>query len=205
MLPPPARQHIHSAYRGRFDENWTVKQANLISVWEERHTQCAEDLSPLQANDYEFDTKYYSWYLENGKPFLVSVEAGNKWREDPRCSKHRQLISEFGQSFEEPTDDPYDEPNFDRSRGWPSSWDSVEEQPSFGNVWNSVEEQPSFGNVWNLVKEQPPMYGGGSSSQPAYTDDGGYIPHMDYMSITGSSFHPEQMHGTPPSMQVDGQ
>ncbi|KAK8624414.1 hypothetical protein V6N13_065759 [Hibiscus sabdariffa] len=78
--------------------------------------------------------EYYSWYLENGKPFLVSVEAGNKWREDPRCSKHRQLTSEFGQSFEEPTDDPYDEPNFDRSRGWPSSWDSVEEQPSFGNV-----------------------------------------------------------------------
>ncbi|KAK8599467.1 hypothetical protein V6N13_077388 [Hibiscus sabdariffa] len=122
----------------------------------------------------------------------VSVEVGNKWREDPRCSKHRQLTSEFGQSFEEPIDDPYDEPNFDRSRGWPSSWDSVEEQPSFGNVWNSVEEQP-------------PMYGGGSSSQPAYTDDGGYIPQMDYTSITGSSYHPEQMHGTPPSMQVDDQ
>ncbi|KAK8613696.1 hypothetical protein V6N13_101453 [Hibiscus sabdariffa] len=136
--------------------------------------------------------EYYSWYLENEKPFLVSVEAENKWREDPRCSKYRQLTSEFGQSFEEPTDDPYDEPNFDRSRGWPSSWDSVEEQPSFVNVWNSVEEQS-------------PMYGGGSSSQPAYTDDGGYIPQMDYTSITGSSFHPEQMHGTPPSMQVDDQ
>ncbi|KAK8628414.1 hypothetical protein V6N13_064121 [Hibiscus sabdariffa] len=107
----------------------------------------AEDLSPLQANDFEFDTEYYSWYLENGKPFLVSVEVGNKWREDPRCSKHRKLTSEFGQSFEEPINDPYDEPNFDRSRVWPSSWDSVEEQPSFGNVWNSVEEQP-------------PMYGG---------------------------------------------
>ncbi|KAK9002706.1 hypothetical protein V6N11_060289 [Hibiscus sabdariffa] len=118
----------------KFDENWTVKQANLISVWEERHTRWAEDLSPLQESDFEFNTEYYSWYLENGKPFLVSVEAGNKWREDPRCSKHRQLTSEFGQSFEEPTDDPYDEPNFDRSRGWPSSWDSVEEQPSFGNV-----------------------------------------------------------------------
>ncbi|KAK8526148.1 hypothetical protein V6N13_017206 [Hibiscus sabdariffa] len=49
------------------------------------------------------------------------------------------------------------------------------------------------------------MYGGGSSSQPAYTDDGGYIPQMDYTSITGSSYHPEQMHGTPPSMQVDDQ
>ncbi|KAK8998990.1 hypothetical protein V6N11_070169 [Hibiscus sabdariffa] len=159
---------------------------------EERHTRWAEDLSPLQANDFEFDTEYYSWYLENGKPFLVSVEVGNKWREDPRCSKHRQLTSEFGQSFEEPIDDPYDEPNFDRSRGWPSSCDSVEEQPSFGNVWNSVEEQP-------------PMYGGGSSSQPAYTDDGGYIPQMDYTSITGSSYHPKQMHGTPPSMQVDDQ
>ncbi|KAK8523572.1 hypothetical protein V6N12_048089 [Hibiscus sabdariffa] len=110
-------QHIHSAYRGRFDENWTVKQANLISVWEERHTRWAEDLSPLQESDFEFNTEYYSWYLENGKPFLVSVEAGNKWREDPRCSKHRQLTSEFGQSFEEPTDDPYDEPNFDCSRG----------------------------------------------------------------------------------------
>ncbi|KAK8628377.1 hypothetical protein V6N13_064085 [Hibiscus sabdariffa] len=126
--PPPARQHIHSAHRGKFDENWIVKQADFISVWEERHT-----------------------------------------------------------------------------RGWPSSWDSVEEQPSFGNVWNSVEEQPSLGNVWNSVEEQPPMYGGGSSSQPAYTDDGGYIPQMDYTSITGSSYHPEQMHGTPPSMQVDDQ
>ncbi|KAK8479894.1 hypothetical protein V6N11_074088 [Hibiscus sabdariffa] len=189
---PPARQHIHSAYRGRFDENWTVKQANLFSVWEERHTRWAEDLSPLEDNDFEFNTKYYSWYMENGKPFLVSVEAGNKWREDPRCSKHRQLTSEFGQSFEESTDDPYDEPNFDCSRGWPSSWDSVEEQPSFINVWNSVEEQSL-------------MYGGGSSSQPAYTDDGGYIPQMDYTSITGSSFHPEQMRGTPPSMQVDDQ
>ncbi|KAK8580765.1 hypothetical protein V6N12_071017 [Hibiscus sabdariffa] len=177
-------QHIHSAHRGRFDENWIVKQADFISVWEERHTRWAEDLSPLQANDFEFDTEYYSWYLENGKPFLVSVEVGNKWREDPRCSKHRQLTSEFGQSFEEPIDDPYDEPNFDRSRGWPSSWDSVEEQPSFGNVWNSVKEQPSFGNVWNSVEEQPPMYGGGSFSQPAYTDDGGYIPQMDYTSIT---------------------
>ncbi|KAK8489246.1 hypothetical protein V6N11_083625 [Hibiscus sabdariffa] len=184
--PPPARQHIHSAHRGRFDENWIVKQADFISVWEERHTRWAEDLSPLQANDFEFDTEYYSWYLENGKPFLVSVEVGNKWREDPRCSKHRQLTSEFGQSFEEPIDDPYDEPNFDRSRVWPSSWDSVEEQPSFGNVWNSVEEQP-------------PMCGGGSSSQHAYTDDGGYIPQMDYTSITGSSYHPEQMHGTPSS------
>ncbi|KAK8678320.1 hypothetical protein V6N13_143824 [Hibiscus sabdariffa] len=182
--PSPARQHIHSAHRGRFDENWIVKQADFISVWEERHTRWAEDLSPLQANDFEFDTEYYSWYLENGKPFLVSVEVGNKWREDPRCSKHRQLTSEFGQSFEEPIDDPYDEPNFDRSRGWPSSWDSVEEQPSFGNVWNSVKEQPSFGNVWNSVEEQPPMYGGGSFSQPAYTDDGGYIPQMDYTSIT---------------------
>ncbi|KAL4333527.1 hypothetical protein GQ457_07G014950 [Hibiscus cannabinus] len=189
----------------RIDENWTVKQANLISVWEERHTRWAEDLSPLQESDFEFNTEYYSWYLENGKPFLISVEAGNKWREDPRCSKHRQLTSEFGPSFEEPTDDPYDEPNFDRSRGWPSSWDSVEEQPSFGNVWNSVEEQPSFGNVWNSMEEQPPMYGGGSSSQPAYTDDGGYIPQMDYTSITGLSYHPEQMHGTPPSMQVDDQ
>ncbi|KAK9002082.1 hypothetical protein V6N11_024771 [Hibiscus sabdariffa] len=127
----PTRQHIHSAHRGRFDENWIVKQADFISVWEERHTLWAEDLSPLQANDFEFDTEYYSWYLENGKPFLVSVEVGNKLREDPRCSKHRQLTSEFGQSFEEPIDDPYDEPNFDRSRGWPSSWDSVEEQPSF--------------------------------------------------------------------------
>ncbi|KAK9045502.1 hypothetical protein V6N11_051412 [Hibiscus sabdariffa] len=135
--PPPARQHIHSAYRGRFDENWTVKQASLISVWEERHMRWAEDLSPLQNNDFEFNTEYYLW-------------------------------------------------------GWPSSWDSVEEQPSFGNVWNSVEEQP-------------PMYGGGSSSQPAYTDDRGYIPQMDYTSITGSSFHPEQMHGTPPSMQVEDQ
>ncbi|KAK9034514.1 hypothetical protein V6N11_050675 [Hibiscus sabdariffa] len=203
--PPPARQHIHSAHRGRFDENWIVKQADFISVWEERHTRWAEDLSPLQANDFEFDTEYYSWYLENGKPFLVSVEVGNKWREDPRCSKHRQLTSEFGQSFEEPIDDPYNEPNFDCSRGWPSSWDSVEEQPSFGNVWNSVEEQPSFGNVWNSVEEQPPMYGGGSPSQPAYTNDGGYIQQMDYTSITGSSYHPEQMHGTPPSMQVDDQ
>ncbi|KAK8983919.1 hypothetical protein V6N11_009701 [Hibiscus sabdariffa] len=203
--PPPARQHIHSAYRGRFDENWTVKQANLISVWGERHTRWAEDLSPLQESDFEFNTEYYSWYLENGKPFLVSVEAGNKWREDLRCSKHRQLTSEFGQSFEEPTDDPYDEPNFDCSRGWPSSWDSVEEQPSFGNVWNSVEEQPSFSNVWNSVEEQPPMYGGGSSSQPAYSDDGGYIPQMDYTSITDSSYHPEQMYGSPPSMQVDDQ
>ncbi|KAK8526147.1 hypothetical protein V6N12_020628 [Hibiscus sabdariffa] len=115
--PPPTRQHIHSAHRGRFDENWIVKQADFISVWEERHTRWAEDLSPLQANDFEFDIEYYSWYLENGKPFLVSVEVGNKWREDPRCSKHRQLTSEFGQSFEEPIDDPYDEPNFDRSRG----------------------------------------------------------------------------------------
>ncbi|KAK8674753.1 hypothetical protein V6N13_032856 [Hibiscus sabdariffa] len=136
--------------------------------------------------------EYYEWYLENGKPFLVSVEAGNKWRENPQCSKHRQLTSEFGQSFEEPTDDPYDEPNFDHSRDWPTSWDLVEEQPPFGTSWNSVEEQP-------------PMYASGSSSQPTYTDDGGYIPQMDDTSIVGSSFHPEQMHGTPPSMQGDDQ
>ncbi|KAK8701758.1 hypothetical protein V6N13_020137 [Hibiscus sabdariffa] len=44
-----------------------------------------------------------------------------------------------------------------------------------------------------------------SSSQPAYTDDGGYIPQMDYTSNTGSSFHPEEMHGKPPSMQVNDQ
>ncbi|KAK8555088.1 hypothetical protein V6N13_103818 [Hibiscus sabdariffa] len=190
--PPPARQHIHSAYRGRFNENWIVKQANLISVWEERHTRWAEDLSPLEDNDFEFNTEYYEWYLENGKPFLVSVEAGNEWRENPQCSKHRQLTSEFGQSFEEPTDDPYDEPNFDRSRDWPTSWDLGEEQPPFSTSWNSVEEQP-------------PMYASGSSSQSTYIDDGGYIPQMDDTSITGSSFHPEQMHGTPPSMQVDDQ
>ncbi|KAK8536158.1 hypothetical protein V6N13_108346 [Hibiscus sabdariffa] len=104
------------------------------------------------------------------------------YRGDEHISSH----IDDGQSFEEPIDDPYDEPNFDRSRVWPSSWDSVEEQPSFGNVWNSVEEQP-------------PMCGGGSSSQHAYTDDGGYIPQMDYTSITGSSYHPEQMHGTPSS------
>ncbi|KAK9008514.1 hypothetical protein V6N11_075404 [Hibiscus sabdariffa] len=165
ISPPPARQHIHSAYRGRFDENWTVKQANLISVWEERHTRWAEDLSPLEDNDFEFNTEYYEWYLENGKPFLVFVEAGNKWRENPQCSKHRD---------------------------WPTSWDLVEEQPPFGTSWNSVEEQPS-------------MYASGSSSQPTYTDDGGYIPQMDDTSITGSSFHLEQMHGTPPSMQVDDQ
>ncbi|KAK8633506.1 hypothetical protein V6N13_014351 [Hibiscus sabdariffa] len=122
-----------------------------------------EDLSPLQANDFEFNTKYYSWYLENGNSFLVSVEAGNKWREDPQCLKHRQLTSEFGQSFEEPTD----EPNFDCSRGWPSSWNSAEE-PSI-HVSNNPWEQPSFGNV----SKQPPMYGGCSFSQSAYTDDGG--------------------------------
>ncbi|KAK8593383.1 hypothetical protein V6N12_045465 [Hibiscus sabdariffa] len=190
--PPPARQHIHSAHRGRFDENWTVKQANFISVWEERHTRWPEDLSPLQASDFEFNTEYYSWYLENGKPFLVSVEVGNKWREDPRCSKHRQLTSEFGQSFEEPTD----KPDFE---GWSSSWNSVED-PSI-HVSNNPWEQPSFG----YVSEQPPMYGDSSSSQPAYTDDGGYIPQTDYTSITGSSFHPEQIQGTPPSMQMDDQ
>ncbi|KAK8972307.1 hypothetical protein V6N11_013660 [Hibiscus sabdariffa] len=178
--PPPARQYIHSAHLDRFDENWIVKQADFISVWEERHTRWAEDLSPLQANDFEFDTEYYSWYLENEKPFLVSVEVGNKWREDPRCSKHRQLTSEFGQSFEETTD----EPNFDSSTVWPSSWDSVEDPPI--HVSNNSWGQSSFGNV----SEQPPMYGGSSSSQPAYTDDGEYIPQMDCTSITGSSFHP---------------
>ncbi|KAK8482102.1 hypothetical protein V6N11_066681 [Hibiscus sabdariffa] len=188
---PPARQHIHSAYRGRFDENWTVKQADFISMWEERHTRWVEDLSPLQASDFEFNTEYYSWYLENGKPFIVSVEVGNKWREDPRCSKHRQLTSGFGQSSEEPTD----EPNFE---GWPTSWDSVENPPI--HVSNNPWMQPSFG----YVSEQPPMYGGSSSSQHAYTDDGGYIPQMDYTSIIGSSFH-EQMQGTPPSMQMDDQ
>ncbi|KAK8538953.1 hypothetical protein V6N13_022093 [Hibiscus sabdariffa] len=124
--------------------------------------------------------EYYSWYLENEKPFLVSVEVGNKWREDPRCSKHRQLTSEFGQSFEETTD----EPNFDSSTVWPSSWDSVEDPPI--HVSNNSWGQSSFGNV----SEQPPMYGGSSSSQPAYTDDGEYIPQMDCTSITGSSFHP---------------
>ncbi|KAK9034068.1 hypothetical protein V6N11_050246 [Hibiscus sabdariffa] len=123
---------------------------------------------------------------------VVSVEVGNKWREDLRCSKHRQLTSEFGQSFEEQTD----EPNFE---GWPSSWNSIKD--SSIHVSNNPWEQPSFG----YVSEQPPMYGGSSSSQPAYTDDGGYIPQMDYTSITGSSFHPEQMQGTPPSMQMDDQ
>ncbi|KAK8998437.1 hypothetical protein V6N11_083828 [Hibiscus sabdariffa] len=126
----------------------------------------AEDLSPLQASDFEFNTESYSWYLENEKPFLVSVEAGNKWREDSRCSKHRQLTSEFGQSFEEPTD----ELNFDRSKGWHSSWNSVEGPSIY--VSNNPWEQPLFGNV----SKQPPMYGGSSSSQPTYTDDGGYIP-----------------------------
>ncbi|KAK8558575.1 hypothetical protein V6N12_041876 [Hibiscus sabdariffa] len=110
--------------------------------------------------------EYYSWYLENGKPFLVSVEVGNKWREDPRCLKHRQLTSEFGQSFEEPTD----EPNFE---GWPSSWNSVED-PSI-HVSDNPWEQPSFG----YVSEQPPMYGGSSSSQPAYTDDGAPSMQVD--------------------------
>ncbi|KAL4332806.1 hypothetical protein GQ457_07G003670 [Hibiscus cannabinus] len=193
--PPPARHHIHSAHRGRFDETWIVKQADFISVWEERHTRWAEDLSPLQANDFEFDIEYYSWYLENGKPFLVSVEVGNKWHEDLRFSKHRQLTSEFGQSFEETTD----EPNFDSSRVWPSSWDSVEDPPI--HVINNSWGQSSFGNV----SEQPLMYGGSSSSQPAYTNDGEYIPQVDCMTIAGSSFHPEQMYGTPPSMQVDDQ
>ncbi|KAL4332224.1 hypothetical protein GQ457_07G045710 [Hibiscus cannabinus] len=171
---PPARQHIHSAYRGRFDENWTVKQADFISMWEERHTRWAEDLSPLQASDFEFNTEYYPWYLENGKPFIVSVEVGNKWREDPRCSKHRQLTSGFGQSSEEPTD----EPNFE---GWPTSWDSVENPPI--HVSNNPWMQPSFG----YVSEQPPMYDDSSSSQHAYTDDGGYIPQMDYTTSTENS------------------
>ncbi|KAK9036900.1 hypothetical protein V6N11_021823 [Hibiscus sabdariffa] len=97
---PPTRQHIHSVHRGRFNENWIVKQADFISVWEERHA--------------------------------------------------------VGRRFE-------------------------------------------------LTSKQPPMYDGNSSSQPAYTDDGGYIPQMDYTSITGSSFHHEQMHGTPLSMQVADQ
>ncbi|KAK9020126.1 hypothetical protein V6N11_054619 [Hibiscus sabdariffa] len=191
LRSPPARQHIHSVRRGRFDENWTIKQAVFISVWEERHMRWAEDLSPLQASDFEFNTEYYSWFLENEKPFLVYVEVGNKWREDLRCSKHRHLTSEFGQSSEEP--------NFDCSSGWPSSWNSVED-PSI-HVSNNPWEQPPFGNV----SEQPPMYCGNSSSQHAYTDDGGSIPQMDYMSITDSLFIPEQMHGTPPSMQLDDQ
>ncbi|KAK8552921.1 hypothetical protein V6N13_055699 [Hibiscus sabdariffa] len=110
------------------------------------------------------------------------------YRNDEHISSH---IDE-GQSFEEPTD----EPNFE---GWPSSWNSVED--SSIHVSNNPWEQPSFG----YVSEQPPMYGGSSSSQHAYTDDGGYIPQIDYTSITGSSFHPEQMHGTPPSMQMDDQ
>ncbi|KAK8579348.1 hypothetical protein V6N13_142556 [Hibiscus sabdariffa] len=132
---------------------------------------------------------------ENGKPFLVSVGAGNKWREDPWCSKHRHLTSEFGKRSEEPTD----EPNFNCSSGWQSSWNSMED-PSI-HVSNNLWEQPPFGNV----SEQPPIYGGSSSSQHAYTDDRGYIPQMDYTSIIGSSFHPEQMNDTPPSMQVDDQ
>ncbi|KAL4271887.1 hypothetical protein GQ457_13G010540 [Hibiscus cannabinus] len=69
------------------------------------------------------------------------------------------------------------------------------------HVSNNSGDQSSFGNV----SEQPPMYGGSSSSQPAYTDDGGYIPQMDYTSIIGSSFHLEQMHGTPPAIQLDDQ
>ncbi|KAK8627707.1 hypothetical protein V6N13_135310 [Hibiscus sabdariffa] len=113
-------------------------------------------------------------------------------RRGQKIKEPSNYIQYYLQSFEELTDDPYDEPNFDRSRDWPTSWDLVEEQPPFGTSWNSVEEQPS-------------MYASGSSSQPTYTDDGGYIPQMDDTSITGSSFHLEQMHGTPPSMQVDDQ
>ncbi|KAK8682734.1 hypothetical protein V6N13_055108 [Hibiscus sabdariffa] len=79
------------------------------------------------------------------------------YRSDEHISSH---IDE-GQGFEEPTD----EPNFDCSRGWHSSWNSVED-PSI-HVSNNPWEQPSFGNV----SKQPPLYGSNSSSQPAYTDD----------------------------------
>ncbi|KAK8717096.1 hypothetical protein V6N13_044377 [Hibiscus sabdariffa] len=182
--PSPARQHIHSAHRGRFDENWTIKQASFISVWEERYMRWAEDLSPLEASDFEFNTEYYTWFLGNGKPFLVSVEAENKWREDLRCSKHRHLTSEFGQSFEEPTDEPTNEPTFACFIGWSSSWNSVEDPVI--HVSDNPWDQPTFGNV----SEQPPTYGGSLSSQHAYTDDGGNIPEIQ---------------GTPHSMQVDDQ
>ncbi|KAK8661000.1 hypothetical protein V6N13_051902 [Hibiscus sabdariffa] len=82
---------------------------------------------------------------------------------------------------------------------WQSSWNSMED-PSI-HVSNNPWEQLPFGNV----SEQPPMYGDSSYSQLAYTDDRRYIPQMDYTSIIGSSFYPEQMHCTPPSMQVDDQ
>ena len=78
LRPPPASQHIHSVHRGRFDENWVVKQAYFISMWEERYTRWVENLSPIEANDFQFNTEYYSWFLANGKPFLASVEAVNK-------------------------------------------------------------------------------------------------------------------------------
>ncbi|KAL4369185.1 hypothetical protein GQ457_05G030440 [Hibiscus cannabinus] len=148
------------------------------ALWEEKYMRWAEDLSPLEASDFEFNTEYYTWFLENGKPFLVSVEAENKWREDLRCLKHRHLTSEFGQSFEEPT---Y-EPTFACSSGWSSSWNSVEDP--IIHVSDNLWDQPPFGNV----SEQPPIYGGNSSSQHAYTDDEGYIPEIQ---------------GTPPSIQVD--
>ncbi|KAK9040523.1 hypothetical protein V6N11_015671 [Hibiscus sabdariffa] len=93
---------------------------------------------------------------------------------DDHISSH---INE-GQSFEEPTD----EPTFACSNGWPSSWNSVEDP--IIHVSDNSWDQPPFGNV----SEQPPIYGGSSSSQHAYTDDGGYILEIQ---------------GTPPSMQVD--
>ncbi|KAK8701849.1 hypothetical protein V6N13_020227 [Hibiscus sabdariffa] len=117
---------------------------------------------PVILNLIQNTTEYYTWFLENGKTFLVSVEVENKWREDLRCSKHRHLTSEFGQSFEEPTD----EPTFACSSGWPSLWNSMEDP--LIHVRNHPWEQPPFSNVL----EQPPMYDGRSSSQHAYTDDG---------------------------------
>ncbi|KAK9024702.1 hypothetical protein V6N11_004860 [Hibiscus sabdariffa] len=109
-----------------------------------------EDLSPFQASDFEFNTEYYTWFLENGKPFLVSVEAENKWREDPRCQQTNQYVLVLAVGHL-------------RGIRWKT--------PPI-HVSNNLWEQPPFSNV----SEQPPLYGGMSSSQHAYTDDRGYIP-----------------------------
>ncbi|KAK9018716.1 hypothetical protein V6N11_033763 [Hibiscus sabdariffa] len=80
----------------------------------------------------------------------------------------RRLLVNISIVFIESFEEPEDEPNFDCSSGWQSSWNSVED-PSI-HIGNNPWEQPPFGNV----SEQPPMYGGSSSSQHAYTDDMGY-------------------------------
>ena len=179
---PPSIDHIHMVHKGRFNATWAQKQGYFISCWEERYTRWVDNLCPIEAIDFQFNSEYYSWYSENGKPFIASVEDANNWLQDPRCSKHVHLSQESGpgQCSQEPIEE---ENNMDSSTGAHSSWSPVQSHPP-----NNCE-QPTFGDM--------------TAYQTRFTDDGGYIPQFQYPTISNPtisspSYNLEDMYGTPP-------